>query len=62
MANQPSHSCYVVREGTEGSKGFWMEVGSAWTNSDGSLTLKLDAVPVAGKLIVRKREPKAGEA
>ena len=64
MSTQPTHSCFVVREGAgENSKGFWMEIGAAWSNADGSLTCKLDAVPTGGKLIIRKREPKpASEA
>lgn len=53
--NTPSHSCYTVRDAGEGKKGFWIEIGSAWTNRDDSLTLKLDALPVNGQIIVRKR-------
>lgn len=42
------------REGTrEGSKSFWTRVGSAWTNRDGSITVRLDALPVSGVLQVR---------
>lgn len=32
---------------------FWPRVGIAFDNSDGSVTLKLDAIPVGGKLQIR---------
>lgn len=55
----PTHTAWTVREGKEGSKGFWIEIGAAWTNRDESLSIKLDALPVNGQIVVRKREPKA---
>lgn len=54
----PTHSCYTVREGKEGAKGFWVEIGAAWVNRDESLTLRLDALPVNGQIIVQKRDSK----
>lgn len=58
---KPTHTAFVVREGkAEGAKGYWMEVGSGWTNKDGSISLALDAVPVGGRLVIRER--KADEA
>ena len=44
---------YVIRDNGKGGS-FWTKVGVAFTNSDGSLNLVLDAVPVGtGKLHVR---------
>ena len=43
---------------------FWMSVGKAFVNSDGSLNVRLDANPIDGKLHIRRpplREP-AGAA
>ncbi len=50
----------VEREGME--KSLWIRVGSAFENRDGSTTLLLDALPVNGKLQVRDRRPREGEA
>jgi hypothetical protein len=50
-------SVYVIPE--NGHK--WREVGVAFVNRDGSITLHLDALPLSGKLQVREREPKQGE-
>ncbi len=34
-------------------KGFWVRIGAAFVNHDGSFTVKLDALPVNGTLHVR---------
>jgi hypothetical protein len=49
---------YTIVEG-KGGKSFWVRVGAAFPNQDGSLTLKLDALPVNGTLQVR--EPQSWE-
>ena len=38
-------------------KSFWTRVGVGFVNRDGSITLKLDAIPVNGTLQVREWEP-----
>lgn len=52
----PTHSCYTVRNRGEDKKPFWVRIGSAWTNRDGSFTLKLDALPMDGEVVVRPRK------
>jgi hypothetical protein len=37
----------------EGKKTYWMRVGSAWVNNDGSLSVWLNAYPANGKLQIR---------
>ena len=37
----------------EGKKDFWLRVGTAFENKDGSWSIVLDALPVNGRLIVR---------
>ena len=53
----------VVERGP--GKSYWTRVGVGFVNKDGSLTLRLDAIPVNGSLQVRDWEPpydrKAGE-
>jgi hypothetical protein len=41
----------------EGGKSYWVRVGVGFYNTDGSLNLKLDAVPVNGTLQVRDYDP-----
>ena len=42
---------YVVSE--RGQKSYWNRVGVAFVNGDGSIAVKLDAVPVSGELQIR---------
>lgn len=42
---------YTVVERT-GSK-FWLRLGLAFVNRDGSLSVRLDALPVSGLLVIR---------
>ena len=48
---------YTIIE-KEGRKPFWMRIGSAFVNRDGSLNVRLAALPVDGKLHIR--DPKNG--
>jgi len=47
---------YTVVERGQG-KSFWVRVGVGFTNRDGSLNLRLDAIPVNGTLQVRDWDP-----
>jgi len=44
--------CPLQRE--EGGKTYWMKIGSAFTNRDGSFNVYLDAYPANGKLQIRE--------
>jgi hypothetical protein len=51
--NRPSHAVYVV-EG-EGRSAFWTKIGSAWSHEDGEgLNIQMTAIPLTGRLVVRK--------
>jgi hypothetical protein len=55
--NRPSHGVYVV-EG-EGQEAHWTKVGAAWPHKDGDgFSLQLIAVPVSGRLSIRKLKAK----
>jgi hypothetical protein len=43
---------YTIIE-REGARSIWTRIGGAWTNKDGSVTIRLDALPVNGILQVR---------
>jgi len=47
---------YTVVERAPG-KSYWTRVGVGFENKDGSLNLRLDAIPVNGVLQVRNWEP-----
>jgi hypothetical protein len=56
--NLPSHTVFHVRDRGADKKAHWTEVGVAFTNKDGSLSVKLNCVPVDGQLQVRAYKPR----
>ncbi len=51
---------YAVVDRAPG-KTFWTKVGVGFVNKDGSINLRLDAIPIAGTLQVRDYEPREWE-
>ena len=49
---------YVVTE--RNGKSFWNRIGVAFVNSDGSLNVKLEAVPISGEIHIRDYTPREG--
>ena len=47
---------YVITERNE--KTYWNRIGVAFTNKDGSLNVKLDALPIGGTMHIRDYEPR----
>lgn len=53
----PDFDAFHVREGKEGSKGFWTRIGAAWPHDDGEgFNLQIEMVPLDGKIVLRKRK------
>lgn len=51
---RPSHRAYVVVGNGENS--IWREIGAGWIHADTrGLSVKLDAVPITGSLVLRER-------
>lgn len=48
---------YTIVSRERDKKSFWVKIGAAFRNHDGSLNVRLDAVPVNGTMHIR--EPKA---
>jgi len=46
---------YAIVE--RGPKRYWLRIGMAFVNRDGSLNVKLDAVPLTGLLQIRDQPP-----
>jgi hypothetical protein len=55
MDPQTKKAVYTVidRIDAEGKRSFWVRIGAAFVNRDGSFTVKLDALPVNGSLQIR---------
>ena len=59
MSKQPTHLVYHVRDNGDASKGFWTRVGAAWQHQDGKgFNVKLDVVPLDGRLALREASEK----
>ncbi|MBG1233978.1 hypothetical protein [Aestuariivirga litoralis] len=57
--SRPTHIAYIV-EG-EGEKALWTEIGAMWSHEDGQgFNLTLKALPVNGRLVIRKRKEQDG--
>lgn len=54
--NRSMKAVYTVIDRGQG-KSIWVRVGVGFTNRDGSLNLRLDAIPVNGTLQVREWDP-----
>jgi hypothetical protein len=63
---KPTHRAFVVKQFKDKDgkdKGRWLEIGSVWTHGDGKgFDVKLDAVPVDGRIAIRLDEPKPATA
>jgi hypothetical protein len=56
METKTMKTVFTVVERSPG-KSFWTRVGVGFVNQDGSINLRLDAIPVNGTLQVREWEP-----
>jgi hypothetical protein len=63
MENGKMKIVYVISQ--RNNKSYWNRVGVAFVNSDGSINVKLEAMPVSGELQIRDysaREDGAGSS
>ena len=57
----PTHTAFVV-EG-EGDSATWTDIGALWAHEDSKgFNLKLKAVPVTGRLVIRQRKEREARA
>ncbi len=54
--DQKMKVAYVITERND--KTYWNRIGVAFSNRDGSINVKLDAVPISGTLQIRDYEPR----
>lgn len=58
----PDYDVYtVVRAEVDGQRDYWQRVGSGWENQDGSININLNALPVNGRLHIRRPQDDEGE-
>ena len=50
---------YTIIENENLAKGFWIRIGVAFENRDGSLSVLLDCLPINGRLHIRERREAA---
>jgi hypothetical protein len=50
---------YTIKTG--GKKNYWVKIGTAFVNKDGSLNVYLDAMPLSGELNIRDAKVKDAE-
>ena len=55
-SNPVRRSVYAILERPSGRR-YWLKIGSAYLNRDGSENLYLDALPLGGKLQIREEKP-----
>jgi hypothetical protein len=56
MEQIPFKVAYVITERND--QKYWNRIGVAFTNKDGSINVKLDALPTSGTLQLRDYEPR----
>jgi hypothetical protein len=56
MDNSKMKIAYVIT--TRNGKNFWTRCGVAFVNNDGSINVKLEAVPVNGEIQIRDYVPR----
>jgi hypothetical protein len=56
MDNSKMKLAYVIT--TRNGKNFWNRIGVAFVNNDGSINVKLEAMPVNGEIQIRDYVPK----
>ena len=48
---------YTIVDRGERKKAIWLQIGAAFENKDGSLNVRLNALPTDGKLHIRNDDP-----
>jgi hypothetical protein len=64
LYKKPEYKAFTVKDIGKGDekKGRWLEIGAAWPHKDGEgFDLTLDALPVDGRIVLRKPTPKPSE-
>lgn len=52
---------FTIIDRGEGKKSFWLKIGAAFENKDGSWSVTLDALPVNGRLQIREPQERQSD-
>ena len=59
--NRPAFALYSVRG--DGEDASWSRIGAAWQHKDGDgFSIKLEMVPLSGRIVMRREKPQEGGA
>ncbi len=65
-SKKPTHRAFVAKTftGKDGEeKTHWIAIGSAWPTKDGKgFDVRLDALPIDGRIVIKLDEPKPATA
>jgi hypothetical protein len=66
-SKRPTHTAYSVRNyrknGEQQTGSDWTRIGVAWQHQDGEgFDIVLEAIPVSGRLAIRKNKPRSEQA
>lgn len=61
---KPDYNAFTVIERDGDKKDFWQQVGVAFKNAGGSISVKLNALPINGELVLMEptKKPSADDA
>lgn len=60
MDTKSMRSVYAITERNQ--KSYWLKVGIGFVNKDGSISVRLDALPMSGTLQIRDFDPGVARA
>ena len=55
MSKSRCMKVYTIIDRGDEKKAIWIQIGAAFENKDGSLNVRLNALPVDGKLHIREK-------
>ena len=57
---RPDYEAFISQPGKDGGKPFYQKVGAAWLVSSDGISIKLNALPVDGSLVLFPRKEEEG--
>jgi len=58
MEKKPKGVYTFIDHESRNGRTYWVRIGTAFENEDGSLTVRLDAIPSNGSFVIRDSSPK----
>ena len=63
-SKRPTHTAYSIRKYKQNGehKSQWTRIGAAWVSAEEGFDIVLEALPVSGRIALRKDKPKPEQA